>query len=188
MRKLQHAAPYLLLFLFSLFCLWSLSALMDRSPDGNLGPAFWPRMVLVLMAALCLFQATRHLLIARDTALEERARPETAERQAITAPGDLADEPSRPLQPALLIGGLVLIALYAVGIQALGFFVSSALFLSLFAAVGGFRHWLWNPLIGGLGSFLFLVVFMRIAYISLPLGAGPFKELSLLLMHWIGVR
>ena len=32
-----------------------------------------------------------------------------------------------------------------------------------------------------------VLVFMRIAYISLPLGAGPFRDLSIALMRAIGV-
>jgi len=30
-------------------------------------------------------------------------------------------------------------------------------------------------------------MFMRVAYISLPLGAGPFRELSLALLRLLGV-
>jgi hypothetical protein len=61
-------------------------------------------------------------------------------------------------------------------------------FLSLFAAIGGFRHVLWNPVVSLIGSFGFFFIFMKVAYISLPLGQGPFKALSLLLMQWMGVR
>jgi hypothetical protein len=32
------------------------------------------------------------------------------------------------------------------------------------------------------------VIFMRVAYISLPLGAGPFHDLSTALLALIGVR
>jgi hypothetical protein len=32
-----------------------------------------------------------------------------------------------------------------------------------------------------------LVIFMRVAYVSLPLGVGPFKTLSLALLRLIGV-
>ena len=39
-----------------------------------------------------------------------------------------------------------------------------------------------------IGSFGFFFIFMKVAYISLPLGQGPFKALSLLLMQWMGVR
>jgi hypothetical protein len=41
--------------------------------------------------------------------------------------------------------------------------------------------------IGLAGSLVLVVMFMRIAYISLPLGEGPFRQLSIALMRAIGV-
>jgi hypothetical protein len=38
------------------------------------------------------------------------------------------------------------------------------------------------------GTLAFFFVFQRVAYISLPLGVGPFKDLSVWLMTIIGVR
>ena len=55
----------------------------------------------------------------------------------------------------------------------------TALFLALFSWIGGFRRAL--PVALGRacsGAFVLLVIFMRVAYISLPLGDGPFRSLS----------
>jgi putative tricarboxylic transport membrane protein len=41
-------------------------------------------------------------------------------------------------------------------------------------------------LVSVIGAFVLLVIFMRIAYISLPLGAGPFQHLSILLLRLTG--
>jgi putative tricarboxylic transport membrane protein len=197
MAKLQRAAPYVLLFGFSLFCLWSLSGITAGAADGQLGPAFWPRLILSFMALLCVYEALKRLVGAKDqfSGFIER-QEQAAERgdevgsvntlMATSAQQD--EESANPLQMGKLLGGVALIALYAIGIEALGFFVSSALFLSLFAAIGGFRHVIWNPVVSLIGSFGFFFIFMKVAYISLPLGQGPFKALSLLLMQWMGVR
>ncbi len=197
MAKLQRAAPYVLLFGFSLFCLWSLSGITAGAADGQLGPAFWPRLILSFMALLCVYEALKRLAGAKDqfSGFIER-QEQAAERgdevgsvntlMATSAQQD--EESANPLQMGKLLGGVALIALYAIGIEALGFFVSSALFLSLFAAIGGFRHVIWNPVVSLIGSFGFFFIFMKVAYISLPLGQGPFKALSLLLMQWMGVR
>ncbi len=197
MAKLQRAAPYVLLFGFSLFCLWSLSGITAGAADGQLGPAFWPRLILSFMALLCVYEALKRLAAAKDqfSGFIER-QEQAAERgdevgsvstlMATSAQQD--EESANPLQMGKLLGGVALIALYAIGIEALGFFVSSALFLSLFAAIGGFRHVIWNPVVSLIGSFGFFFIFMKVAYISLPLGQGPFNALSLLLMQWIGVR
>jgi putative tricarboxylic transport membrane protein len=197
MRKLQRAAPYVLLFGFSLFCLWSLSGITAGAADGQLGPAFWPRLILSAMALLCVYEALKRLAGAKDQFSGFIERQELAAERGeevgsvstlMAKTAEQEAEAANPLQMGKLWGGIALIALYAVGIEAIGFFVSSALFLSLFAAIGGFRHAVWNPVISLVGSFGFFFIFMKIAYISLPLGQGPFKALSLMLMHWIGVR
>ncbi len=92
-----------------------------------------------------------------------------------------------PLQLGVLLGGGALIAGYVVGVSWLGFFLSTLLFLCSFAWVGGFRRPLWVLLIGLGGSLLTLLLFMRVAYISLPLGEGPFRAFSLALLRLIGV-
>ena len=67
------------------------------------------------------------------------------------------------------------------------FFIGTALFLVLFSWVGGFRRAWPVALISVLGAFVLLVIFMRVAYISLPLGVGPFQQLSVTLLRLIGV-
>ncbi len=39
-----------------------------------------------------------------------------------------------------------------------------------------------------LGSLAFVFVFMKIVYVSLPLGVEPFSQVSLLLMRLMGIR
>ena len=75
--------------------------------------------------------------------------------------------------------GLALIAGFVIGVAYLGFFIATALFLALFSWVGGFRRRC-SPLAlaSVLGAFMLLVIFMRVAYVSLPLGDGPFHSLS----------
>lgn len=197
MNRVQRAIPYLVLMCFSFFCLWSLSDITAGSSEGRLGPAFWPRLILSLMALLCIYEALKRLAGAKDQFSGFIQRQEEAAEHGeevgsvktlMAKSPSVEDSPDEPIQPMKLFGGLALIASYAIGIQVIGFFCSSALFLSLFSAVGGFRHLIWNPLISLIGSFGFFFVFMKIAYISLPLGEGPFKTLSLALMQLIGVR
>jgi putative tricarboxylic transport membrane protein len=38
------------------------------------------------------------------------------------------------------------------------------------------------------GSLAFMFVFMRIVYVSLPLGVGPFQKLSVAILAVLGVR
>ena len=77
---------------------------------------------------------------------------------------------------------------YVVAVDWLGFFVTTVAFLFTFTWVGGFRRHGWNALISLVGAFVMVVLFMRVAYISLPLGEGPFRSLSIALMSAIGVH
>ena len=63
----------------------------------------------------------------------------------------------------------------------------TALFLALFSWVGGYRRPVTVAVVSVIGALALLVIFMRVAYVSLPLGVGPFKALSLVLLRLIGV-
>ena len=76
---------------------------------------------------------------------------------------------------------------YVVTVPWLGFFVATAVFLAAFPWFGGLRRPLLTGALGLAGSLALVVVFMRVAYISLPLGEGPFRALSLALLAAIGV-
>lgn len=200
MIRLRRAVPYLVLLGFSIFLLWSLSGVSAPGGEpGALGPAFWPRAILIVMMLLCAYEILKRLAGAKDQFTGFVARQEEAARRGeevgsvatlmASAPSaDVGTEQNEPLFLGKLLPGISLIALYAMGIQTVGFFLSSTVFLSAFAAIGGARHRLWNPVVSVIGSLLFFFVFTKIAYISLPLGTGIFKEISLALMQIMGVK
>ena len=200
MIRLRRAVPYLVLLDFSIFLLWSLSGVSAPGGEpGALGPAFWPRAILIVMMLLCAYEILKRLAGAKDQFTGFIARQEEAARRGeevgsvatlmASAPSaDVGTEQNEPLFLGKLLPGISLIALYAMGIQTVGFFLSSTVFLSAFAAIGGARHRLWNPVVSVIGSLLFFFVFTKIAYISLPLGTGIFKEISLALMQIMGVK
>ena len=200
MIRLRRAVPYLVLLGFSIFLLWSLSGVSAPGGEpGALGPAFWPRAILIVMMLLCAYEILKRLAGAKGRFTGFIARQEEAAKRGeevgsvetlmASAPSvDVETEQHEPLFLGKLLPGIGLIALYAIGIQTVGFFLSSTVFLSAFAAIGGARHRLWNPVLSVIGSLLFFFVFTKIAYISLPLGTGIFKEISLALMQIMGVK
>jgi cytochrome c oxidase subunit IV len=87
-----------------------------------------------------------------------------------------------------LVLGMGATLAYVLLVGMLGFFLATAAYLAAFVAVGGYRRW---GVIGACalgGSLAMVVVFMKIVYVSLPLGAGPFRALSLSLLVLLGVR
>ena len=60
--------------------------------------------------------------------------------------------------------------------------------LAAFVAVGGYRRWAVIAACALGGSLAMVVVFMKVVYVSLPLGIGPFRLVSVGLLAALGVR
>lgn len=90
--------------------------------------------------------------------------------------------------PLVLIGGIALTALYVWIMQKLGFFLATAPYMAAFLALGGYRRWGVNAAVSLIGTFAIMFFFMRLVYVSLPIGEEPFAQVTLLLMKVMGVR
>ncbi|MFZ0673251.1 MAG: tripartite tricarboxylate transporter TctB family protein [Pseudolabrys sp.] len=139
----------------------------DYAPrPGQLGPEVWPRLAILLMGGSCLFEILRRLIVGNQDAagfLEAFDRePEVEDKQ--------------PVYPRLLVGGIVLMAIYAVLVPVLGFILGTFLFLAAFMYVGGYRA---HGAIWGTSTAVTIfcgILFLRIAYVSLPRGVPPFDR------------
>ena len=139
----------------------------DYAPrPGQLGPEVWPRLATLLMGGSCLFEISRRLIVGNQDAagfLEAFDRePEVEDKQ--------------PVYPRLLVGGIVLMAIYAVLVPVLGFILGTFLFLAAFMYVGGYRA---HCAIWGTSAAVTIfcgILFLRIAYVSLPRGVPPFDR------------
>ncbi len=133
---------------------------------GQLGPDVWPRLAILLMGGSCVFEISRRLIAGNQDAsgfLEAFDRePEEDDKQ--------------PVYPRLLIGGVVLMAIYTVAVPILGFILGTFLFLAAFMYVGGYRD---HKAIWGTSAAVTIfcgILFLRIAYVSLPRGIAPFDR------------
>lgn len=186
--RLRSVIPHLAMLLISVLLYWAMLQIDTRGAEGGrrIGPDFWPRAIIVIMGLLCVYEIVKRLVIG--TAFTARGLTDELDRNPAESTAEPAPEPApEPEYLGRLLGGIVLIAGFALGVDLLGFFFATALFLFLFMLVGGFRRPLLAALIATAGSFVMIVLFMRLAYISLPLGAGPFRELSIALLRLLGV-
>src|SRR5690606_18140741 len=166
--RLRHALPHLAMLLVSGFLYWSAGRIDAYTGGGSrIGPDAWPRAIIVLMGLLCAFEAGRRLLGRGAAPAAGPWRP--------GGPQAAEAKPQDRGHRGMLVGGVLLVAAYVVAVPWLGFFLTTAAFLALFPWLGGVRRPLTCLAIGLAGSFVLVVLFMRIAYISLPLGAGPFR-------------
>jgi putative tricarboxylic transport membrane protein len=134
---------------------------------GLLGPDFWPKAAIVLMTAACLFEIVR---IFAGLKAEAHGVADAIEADA--------DEEPAKTYPALLIGGVVLVTVYALVVDTLGFLLSTFLFLAAFMYIGRYRR---HAMVWGASAIITLMaalIFMRLAYVSLPRGVPPFDAVT----------
>jgi putative tricarboxylic transport membrane protein len=148
--------------------LFAYTGYIDYTPrPGQIGPATWPRLAIALMAASCLFEIARRIATknAVTTGLVEALeRDEPTERET--------------RYPRSLVGGIVLVSIYAFVVPYLGFLLATFLFLAAFMYVGRYRNHLAIWIASAVVTLFCGVLFLRIAYVSLPRGMAPFDRIA----------
>ncbi len=137
---------------------------------GMLGPDFWPKMAIGLMAAMCVLEIVRTLAgLKSDTHGVGDALEQGHEDDA---------EPPQQTYPVLLFTGVVLLIVYALVVDTLGFLLSTFLFLAVFMYLGRYRNHvaIWST--SAVITILAALLFMRLAYVSLPRGTPPFDAFT----------
>ena len=77
-----------------------------------------------------------------------------------------------------LLGGIVLVLLYALLVAPLGFFLSTFLFLAAFMYLGRYRRHVMVWSVSGFITIMAALIFTRFAYVSLPRGIPPFDRVT----------
>lgn len=150
--------------------------------DRAVGPSFWPRLILVLTMCVCVFELVFRWFFDMEGAAGLLSQVE----QQMDAEG-AAEEPEEHNLPQLLIGIGLTIA-YVWSLPLLGFAVASLLFIALFIWLGTYRKGKVVAAVSILGTLLLMFIFMKVVYVSLPLGSGPFESVSAFLMNLLGIH
>lgn len=174
--KLKALLPYAALLAGAAYLYHDAGRFAAAARPGQLGPDFWPRAILVLLIVVCAYEVVRRTLF--DRAVRDEA-------SAADRGGDI-DAGER--FPWRLGAGIVLTVAYVLALDILGFFLATAIYLALFMLAGRYHRVSVIALASVLGSLAFVFVFMKIVYVSLPLGSGPFKALSVWLLATLGIR
>ncbi len=179
--RLARAAPYGVVALGATYLFWVAAHIQYEHRPHTIGPAFWPELVLGMAIVVCLYEMLRIGLFGVRSVPEALA--------PVEAPADEVEEPELPAEhPALLVSGIVLTVVYVWLLQVLGFFSATVPYLAAFVVLGGYRRWAIVAAVSGIGTVLMMYFFMKVVYVSLPLGSGPFKEVTLFLMGLLGIR
>jgi len=173
--RLRELVPYALLLAGAAFLYYNTGAFAAVGRAGQLGPDAWPRAILALLMFVCVFEIGRRTLSWRAAAAESKREANVAESE-------------EPRYPWLLAAGAAITILYVPGVGLLGFFTCTVLYLAAFMWIGRYRS---IPVIAAsslIGTLVFVIVFMKVVYVSLPLGAGPFRALSIWLLGVLGIH
>jgi len=160
--------------LLSLALLLSTRGLNQVVHGQQLGPGFWPRLVLIGLAAACLAKLVSVLRHDRGSRPRE-------------APSGEAPEGEAGISRAKLAAAIALIFLYVLVSEAAGFALTTAGFIASFMWICGARSPLViaaNTLVGTVGL---LYLFVKAVYLPLPKGDGPFEAVTLALYRLLHI-
>lgn len=173
MEKIRRLIPYAVVLIVSAYFYVLAGRFEFVARAGNLGPDFWPKLLLGLTMAVCLYEIAKTVFF-RGTAPENGI--------------DKEKEATSKTYPGLLVIGTVLIVAYVYFVSILGFILCTFLYIILFIIVGRYRKPWVIAANGILGTVLAVFVFMKAVYVSLPLGQGPFQQFSLLVLNLLGIK
>ena len=173
--RLARVVPHAVMLAVACWLYW-VAGRIDVETGGRISPVVWPKAIIVFMGLLCVYEIVKRLVVRTEFDAKGLVTNMSSGTEA---------QPNENL--ALLFSGIALIAGYVVAVPSLGFFPATALFLVVFPWVAGLRRPLVLASVSIVGTVLLALVFLKVAYISLPLGEGPFRALSLALMRLLGV-
>jgi putative tricarboxylic transport membrane protein len=152
---------------------------------GRLGPELWPRAILVLIAGVCLFRIVTAMRAPRDEGPGGGVLQDVLGNAPL--PGDAQPEADARF-PGLLALGIAITIAYVWLLGLFGFALASVLYIGAMIRVGRYRRWRVIVPTALMGSLVFMFVFQKVVYLSLPIGQPPFAALSLALMRLMGIR
>lgn len=138
---------------------------------GQLGPGFWPRLVLIGLALAC----------ALKLVTDRRGAPGAGSAARST------EGPAPAVSIARLGSTIASILAYVLAAPLIGFPLATAGFIVLFMLLAGTRR---APVIAataGVGTVVLLYTFVKLVYLPFPKGAGAFERVTLVLYRALGI-
>lgn len=160
--KVKPLIGPLLIFIAAVY-FYVLAGSMDENPiPGQVGPAFWPRVVLILLMASCGLKALESYLAFGKG---------IADMGVESAPPDVS--------VSKLIAMIILVLAVVPGMEILGFALANFIFLILFIRIAGMRKLPSLIVTSLLGTIFLLYLFGKVVYLPLPKGNWIFHDLTI---------
>jgi len=183
---LARLIPYALVGLFAGYLYHTATQFEFHRRGSTLGPDFWPKLLLGLVIAICLYEIARIVLFRGRRGEASGVLQEMVEESEAKHGGGYVHVEAR--SPWVLVAGIALTAFYVWVILRLGFFLATLPYVFAFIALGGYRRWVVNGAVSLVGTLAMMFFFMKVVYVSLPIGEEPFAQLTFWLMRVMGIR
>ena len=189
--RLRRILPYVIVLAIVSYLYFLAGRIDFVAPGGRIGPNFWPKVILALATVTCIYEIANNLFFGRPkrdldgvlaSVVKEVPIPMEVPPETVTA------APEEKTYPHLLWIGIAMTVAYVVLIDKLGFFLCTLLYLAAFMWVGRYRRAGVILATSLIGSLVFMFTFMKVVYVSLPLGVEPFSQVSFLLMRLMGIK
>ena len=175
LRRLQAASPYVVVLAVGAFLYHQADSFQFERSSGRIGPGAWPKLILALLLVTALWGAIASAVRA-DRSAEEPSEADEA----------LASPPE--IYPHLVWIAVGVTVGYLLLMPVIGFFLATIAYVFIFMYLGHYRR-PWPAALLSLAVALgFMFVFMRVVYVSLPVGIAPFDHVSFALMAAMGVH
>lgn len=176
--RLVRALPYVVVGVAAAVLYYAAVNFEFHRRPGTLGPNAWPMGITILTLIVCMYKVAE--LLVRGI------RPLTPYEELSVAASPEAAIPER--HPWMLLFGTAVTVLYVALVTSLGFLLCTAAYLAAFLWIGGYRRPGALAAMSVLGALVLMVVFMKLVYVSLPIGRPPFSAVMIGLMQLIGIR
>ena len=183
MRRLDlvGVAPYVVILVISGYLYYQALQIPTAGPD-RLGADIWPKTILLFALLTCLWEIVRKIWLANHNFANHDSSDDSL------VPQQKPVEEMAEVGPLVPWVGIGLTAAYVFSFPWLGYFLATFLYVTAFAYFGNYRKLLAAACVGIAASLAFMFLFMRVVYVSLPIGVEPFAQVSTLLMTAMGIK
>ena len=182
----SQAAPYLFILAVAGYLCFLTYGFDSPPQDGPMGPAIWPRTICILMIATCALKVMQ--LWFSPAIMHSSGEPSSDLPEARGEQQNPVNYEASNHERLDVWLGIGITALYLLALQTLGYLISTFLFLLTFIFFGRYRKLFSTLAVSTAGSLAFMYIFMKVVYISLPIGVPPFSHVSLFLMNLMNIR
>ena len=177
-KKLKKISLYTVIMLGAFFLYVLTNQFGYTARPGLIGPDFWPKAILVLAIVTCVYEMVKILFFS-----EISGKP----AKRASARDEKGLDTGKSYNGLLLIGMAMTVAyVFLVGI--IGFVFCTLMYLAAFMYLGRYRKLGVIALSSMIGTLVLALIFLKIVYVSLPMGREPFSTATFFILKFLGIK